>query len=397
MANLQKESRDILVLAHVHYPDEVRVRREVTALVSEGYQVDLLCLGKPGQPTREEQVNLNVIRLSLPKTRRSVLAYLWEYFSFCLGAACLTTVLYMRRRYRLIQVYNQPDFLIFAAFVPKMFGAKLVFDYRDAMPEGTMDKYQLSPHHPVVRMLRLVEQISMKFSDRILTVHQPFKNLLVTRGFDPSAVGVFMNLPDPKLFDRSRHPKRVRNWGGELRLIHHGTLNEIYNVGIALESLALIKRTHADVHVSLSIYGTGPDLPHLQALSEKLGLDNVHFGGRVSFEAIPRLIAQSDVGIVPTRHGPVGDFSLSNKLLEYVMMGKPVIASRLPTIRTVFGDTSLLFFDCASAEELAECILRLQSDPELFDQLVRSADADFVRFSWDRNQRQYLDFIAQSM
>lgn len=394
---MNQGERDILFLAHVHYPDEARVRREVATLLEAGYKVDLLCLGKPGEPGFEDRGNLRLLRLPLPKTRKSVRRYLWEYSSFVLGASFLTSVLAIRCRYRLVQIYNQPDFLVFAAFLPKLLNARLVFDYRDAMPEGTIDKYALSPSHKIVRLLQWTERVSMEFCDRIITVHQPFKDVLVSRGFSPSSIGIFMNLPDPKLFDRSRYPGPAAP-SDEFRLMHHGTLNEVYNVGLILEALALVKQKRPDLRVSLTIYGTGPDLPRLETLARRLQLENVHFQGRVPFEDIPKLIAEgADAGVVPTRGGPVGDYSLSNKLLEYAMMGKPVIASRLPTIRSVFSDTSLLLFEPSNAEDLADSIIRLANDAELRYRLVRSADADLERFAWDSNQRRYLAFIQDAL
>jgi len=390
--------RDILMLAHVQYPAEVRVRREVEALLGGGYTVHLICLQGQGQPAREIRGNLEVIRLPFTKTRRNVLTYLWEYFSFVCSATFLVTWLYMKHNYRLVQVYNQPDFLVFSALVPKLFGAKIILDFRDAMPEGTMDKFGLAENHPVVRLLRFVERISMKYAHCILTVHRPFKNLLISRGFDSTKIGIFVNLPDPQLFDREQYPTLNKPTNEQLRLFHHGTLNEVYNVGLVLEALALLNEWQLGGAVRLTIYGTGPDLVYLQKKTELLNLDNVYFKGRVPLECIPGLIAeQADAGVVPTRSGPVGNYSLSNKLLEYAVMGKPVIASNLPTFRSVFGENSLLFFESNSAKELAHCIVRLLKDTQLRQSLVESADIDLAKFSWQVNQQQYLDFVVSAL
>jgi glycosyltransferase involved in cell wall biosynthesis len=360
--------------------------------------LDLVCLETPGYRALETQDNLNVIRLPLSKTRRNALTYIWEYSSFVISAFFITTWLYIRRRYRLVHVYNQPDFLVFAALLPKLFGAKILIDYRDAMPEGTMDKFGLSEHHPVVRFLRLIEQCSMNFSNRILTVHKPFKNLLVSRGWKADTIEVFMNLPDPDLFNRDRYPIHEKSGRNELRLMHHGTLNEVYNVGLVLEALALLKSSSVTIPVSFSIYGTGPDLPRLEKMVKTLGLDNVYFKGRVPLDIIPEQIAyQADVGIVPTRGGPVGDYSLSNKLLEYVVMGKPVIASRLRTFQDVFSDNSILFFDSSSPEELAKCVLQIANNQQLCLSMVQSADADLAKYSWENNKKRYLEFIADTI
>ena len=49
----------------------------------------------------------------------------------------------LRHRYDLIYIHNMPDILVFSALVPKAFGAKVILDQHDPMPELMMTIFNL--------------------------------------------------------------------------------------------------------------------------------------------------------------------------------------------------------------------------------------------------------------
>ena len=59
-------------------------------------------------------------------------------------------------------------------------------------------------------------------------------------------------------------------------------------------------------------------------------------------EEIPARLAAAHLGVVPTLRDDFTELLLPVKLLEYVHMGLPVVASRLPVIERYFGDDVLL-------------------------------------------------------
>ena len=46
-------------------------------------------------------------------------------------ATAQASLLAVRRRYRVVHIHNPPDFLIMAAAVPRLLGAKVIFDVHD--------------------------------------------------------------------------------------------------------------------------------------------------------------------------------------------------------------------------------------------------------------------------
>ena len=79
--------------------------------------------------------------------------------------------LFFRKRYDIIQVHTMPDFLVFAALVPKLFGAKVILDVHDLMPELYMCKFRAGPRHFIIRLITWVERRSIGFAHQAIAVH----------------------------------------------------------------------------------------------------------------------------------------------------------------------------------------------------------------------------------
>ena len=58
-----------------------------------------------------------------------------------------------------------PDFLVFAAAVPKLTGAKIILDMHELMPELYATKYGIGTHHPLVRLVTAAERLAVGFAD----------------------------------------------------------------------------------------------------------------------------------------------------------------------------------------------------------------------------------------
>ena len=78
----------------------------------------------------------------------------------------------------------------------------------------------------------------------------------------------------------------------------------------------------------LVIVGEGRAKKDLEALTAELDLQaHVRFEGWVEFARVPSYLAASDVCIVPLIRSVQTDAALSHKLFQYMLMGKPVVAS----------------------------------------------------------------------
>jgi glycosyltransferase involved in cell wall biosynthesis len=146
----------------------------------------------------------------------------------------------------------------------------------------------------------------------------------------------------------------------------------------------------------LDVYGDGPYRPQVEAAIARHGAaDLVSLHGRVPMDALPSLIAASDIGLVPSLPEPYMQLSLSTKLLEYAAMGVPVIASDLATFREHLDADALTYVPGGDAAALADAIVRLAADPERAARGAAEAQRQVSRYAWSKQRAIYLDVIGR--
>ena len=79
--------KSVCILLHNHYETDVRVTRKAEALISAGYEVDLLALrSKYSKAKKYDLRGVHVHTISLGKKRGSLIRYGFEYLIFFLWA-----------------------------------------------------------------------------------------------------------------------------------------------------------------------------------------------------------------------------------------------------------------------------------------------------------------------
>src|SRR5215510_6628953 len=190
----------ICIVVQSVYDFDPRVRRKAEALAAAGYSVDVLALVPPTGTTSYILNGVNVHAVSLGKKRGSLARYLFEYVAFFLWALVRVSRSMRHRHYAVIDVNTLPDFLIFASVVARWMGAKLILDMHEITPEFYMSKYGLAQTSRSVRLITWLEKISFTFADRVITIHKPAEDLLVTRGLAREKSTVLMNSVDEARF-----------------------------------------------------------------------------------------------------------------------------------------------------------------------------------------------------
>ena len=392
--NGQPPSR-IAILVHAVVPGDPRIQRETDALLAAGHQVDIFCLRDDGQAARERDGALRIIRLPVNRGSDGFIGHLLEYVVFTALVAWRLAREHARRRYALVQVATLPDFLVFAALPLRLLGVPVLLDLHEDMPAFFADRFATAS--PVLRPLRpligLAARASAAVADALITVHEPLRQLSIARGVAREKISVVMNSADPALF--APHPRPPRLAGEPLRLVHHSSLQRIYGLEVALEALALLRDRSEAPLVTLDVYGDGPYAPAITASITRLALDDrVHLHGRVPMERLATLLAEADAGLVPSLPEPYLQYSLSTKLLEYVALGIPVIASDLATFRSHFTDGALRFVPAGDVSALADAIVDVSREPDAAAERAAEALRQAAAYAWPEQARRYLAVVG---
>ena len=115
------------------------------------------------------------------------------------------------------------------------------------------------------------------------------------------------------------------------------------------------------------IYGEGPAKASVIELANKLGMQKrVIFHDFLPSREIARVMATTDLAIEPKRAtSAFGNEALSTKILEFMALGVPVIASKTKIHAYYYDDSIIQYYENDDEAELAQQILRLKHNPGL--------------------------------
>ncbi len=377
----------------IHYSDfevDSRIQRQARALAERGDRVDCVCLNDD----REIAVGSGKIvlhRAAAAKPRGGTRNYLDGNARFLAGAARKVTALDRQLRFDLVEVHNMPDALVFAALAPKLRGTPLVLNFHDTFPELFATLFGRSPGHPLVRLIRAEERVSAAMADGHIFVTAEARDLLAARGVGAARTQVVMNTPDERVFGE-RRPPQLPPADGELRVVYHGGLADRFGVENLVRAVALLRERATPV--VLDVFGADAEAAReLAATAAALVPEGVRIAPRPTpVEQIPDRLREAHLGVVPTLRDDFTELLLPVKLLEYVHMGLPVVASRLPVIESYFGDDVLLA-EPGDPSSIAAAIEGVRSEPRLAQERAERAAEKLAAIEWRRQRQGYLELV----
>jgi glycosyltransferase involved in cell wall biosynthesis len=281
-----------------------------------------------------------------------------------------------------VHVHNLPDFLVFAGLVPRLTGRKVVLDIHDSMPETFATKF--SANGLMYRALCLEERVSALVANKVICVNEPQRDTLVARGLPAAKTFISLNVPDPRIFGASASDDPSEASDAAFHLVYHGTMAERLGVDLVIRAVALVWQQNP--HIRLHLWGHGDDLASFQSLTRELGIEAVvEFNPKgYPLEALPARLRTMHLGVVGNRRSVAGDLMLPVKLLEYVALGIPAVVPRLRTIQYYFADDMVFYYEPEDVESLAECLQRLQCQPQLRRERAERARTFLDKYGWER-------------
>lgn len=383
-------------VAFTDYDSDPRVRRMSEALAARGDTVVAIALREPGKPARRKVSGVDVLGVGNPRYQgTSTLRYITQYLNFTLTAMIILTKLHLRERFDVVHVNNMPDFLVFCAIPAKLLGARVILDLHDPMPELYVAKMGGSASHPIPRVLRVVERLSIAFSDRAISVQQVHIDTFVAHGNPRAKFTEVQNAPDTRLFPvgaaRDHQPRP--GVPSKLRIVYHGTMAPRLGIDVLLHAADKARYDLGDFEVVL--IGDGDDGERLEGLIDTLDLmDIVRFDrGFIPVDALLKELVTADIGVVPAGLDAFTATMLPSKLLEYVTLGIPVVSADLPAVRRYFGADEMAYFPPGDAAALSDELRKLAHDPELRRSQADKAMRFLEDHSWEVERDRYLDLV----
>lgn len=381
------------MLAYTFYETDNRVRRYAETLVRRGDTVDAIALRRPGQASFEIIRGVNVYRIqNRTIDEKHPLTYLFKLLVFFLRSFWRLSIYQITRDYELIHVHSIPDFLVFAAFIPRLFGRSVILDIHDIVPELYASKFRVSRQSMLFRALLLVERFSIAFAHHAIIANHLWCERIVTRSALETKCSTILNYPDLDIFTPDNY-KEMRSCK-EFVLCYPGTLSWHQGVDLLISAMAVLKDKIYGLR--LIVFGDGPERLALQKMIVDLSLEEmISISSGIPLEGIAKTMAGVHLGIEPKRKSTFADEALSTKILEFMAMGVPVLASDTTINHRYFSHADVEYFRSEDVDDLANAILRLANDQQRRIALSGQGQIFVQQNNWTVKMQEYLSLIEK--
>lgn len=385
------------MVAYTNYPSDARVRREAETIAAQpDYEVTFITLKEGDVPSTYEKEGVFVRELDIEKYQgKSRFKYVYSYLKFLLTAFNAVNGLLFSGKLDIVHVHNMPNFLVFAALIPRIFGKKVILDIHDSIPETYLSKFESRRSEIVFRLLCLEEAVCCRLAHRIVCVNHVQRDGLVERGLDASKIFISMNVPDPRIFSRKPLNSGAGGKGRTFNLVYHGTVSKRLGIDIAIQAVARLKDQIPGMR--FNVLGLGDDIQEFIELAGDLGIrDIIYFSRRVDpIEKIVEIVRHMDLGVISNRRNLATEFMLPVKMLEYVSLGIPVVAPGLKAIKYYFDQDMVRYFEPEDVDSLAGAILEIYRDADLRKRQVANADRFLETYGWDSHKFELLNVYRE--
>ncbi|MCX8101184.1 MAG: glycosyltransferase family 4 protein [Geminicoccaceae bacterium] len=241
------------------------------------------------------------------------------------------------------------------------------------------------------RLARAVERRIWRAADRVLVVTAVLAERVRAAGIASERIVVTPNGVDLDRLEAAADRERARRAlgiGCELVLGFVGFVKPWHGLDPVLDWLARPERSNA----LLLVAGEGPHAPVLRRRAAELGIEaRVRFLGVVPRERVPDVVRSFDIALQPA----VVDYASPLKLVEYMALGRAILAPDRPNIREILthGRNAWL----VAPEGLLAGLDRLADDPALRARLGAAARATVLErdLTWDANARRVETLAAE--
>jgi glycosyltransferase involved in cell wall biosynthesis len=364
---MTKMPKVLMLIENCPVPEDLRVWDEAMALRDAGVAVSII--GPKGRNQQESYIcleGIHIYRYRLPLQATSMKGYCVEYGLALLMTLFLSLKVLFQRGFDVIHAANPPDFFFVIALFYRIFGKKFVFDQHDPAPELFLVKFKGKPERsiPLQKLLLFLEYCSYRTSQMVITSNLSQKQFALERGHtDAHKVFVVRNGPDLRRM-RLISPEPALKMGRPYLLAYVGVMGEQDGVEYTLHALHHLVHKQGRKDVSLMLVGDGDRKPALLDLACDLRINSyVNFVGWVSPEDVSRYLSAADVGLVPDPQNGMNEFCTMVKTMEYMALGKPIVAFDLAETRISAQDAALYAIPNL-IEDFAEKIAILLDDEE---------------------------------
>jgi len=245
--------------------------------------------------------------------------------------------------------------VLYGLYLKKIYKCKLVFEVRDIYPLTFTEEIGVSSYNPIVLLFKIIEKLGYMKSDLIVgTMPNLSNHVKSVLGYEKkvffSPLGINDNwglITEPS--------KRVDELFPDYSCVVIGYAGSMGRTNALDSFIKSIECLQSDSNLYFILVGQGDKKEEYEKILKNCS--NAIIGPRIEQHEIPYFLSKCDILYLSTRDSKVWEYGQSlNKLVDYMMAGKPVVASYsgYPSMLNEAG--SGIFVNTNSTEAIIEGI-----------------------------------------
>ena len=375
----------------------VHIEEMIEALRSEGHVVQVVAPGTPdttdsapGQKSDGQMGGdmgwVHRLKAHLPKAVYELMEFAYSYVAY-------RKLVVAARAFKPDVIYERYNlFLLSGLMVKKRLGIPLLLEVNAPLVQ---ERLQHSGGLALRQLATWAEGVAWRGADRVLPVTHVLADYVQSRGVPEAHIQVIPNGINRAHFAQSPGQDEAKaQLGLQDRLVlgFTGFVRDWHGVDRIVDWMAT---PQAPAHTHLLVVGDGPVRQALEEQARRLGLANrVGFTGVIHRDQVPAHVAAFDVALQPA----VTPYASPLKLMEYLVLGKAIIAPSTPNLReTLTHESNALLFDESAPGSLEQALTRLCADADLRARLALGAaqTIDRLDLTWIGNARRVVALVEE--
>lgn len=246
--------------------------------------------------------------------------------------------------------------------IARMARAKLVFEVHDLWPLSPIELGGMSKWHPFIMWVQMAEDYAYRHAHKVVSMLPKALGYMQSRGMAAHKFAYVPNgVDEEEWVQAALLPAEVQSHldslcSNGLPLVGYAGTHGLANaLDVLLDASHQLKGK-----AQIVLVGTGPERERLLTRVRQEGLTHVTMLPSIPKQAVPSFLAVVDIAYIGLLPEPLFRFGISpNKLMDYMMAGKPVVmaidAGNDPVSEAGCGFTVAP----GSATEIAQAVLRL--------------------------------------
>lgn len=349
------------MLLDAPYPKDIRLEKEISALLSAGAEVTLACYRKEGEPLTETIDGCKVVRTkeAITKSKKGWVD-IWNAIVF-INRPIKQVLDSLEGEFDVVHGHDLPIVNTALQFA-KAKGIKSVFDVHENYPEALKVWFGWRRNHLIRLKNRLFfnysrwigrERSMVQSCDAVIAVVEEMKTRLCEIHVIPQEKVTVVSNTEPK----DRFDSIGKTDHSDLkRVVYVGGIGPHRGLDTAIEAMPEMLEHDGDFRLQIVGSGNADTIGYLkQLVAERKLEDTVEFTGHVPLEKALGYMRGAYLNIIPHHANEHTNNTIPHKLFQIMNSGFPLmVSSCLPLKRIVETHQAGLVFEASDHKSFAE-------------------------------------------